>query len=57
MRTAISLHSEKSQDMALTIDKCMRLLDYTLPYQISRTVGRANYYGIEKRFIENDGNP
>lgn len=54
MRTSISLHSNKTQEMGLTIDKCMRLFDYTLPFQVSRTVGHANYFEIEKRFIEDD---
>jgi hypothetical protein len=40
--------------MASTIEKCMKLFDYTLPFQISRTIGRANYFEIEKSFLEND---
>jgi len=54
MRISICLYSQLNPgNMPQVIEKSMPVVDYTIPLQVSRTIGRANRYEIERQF-QND---
>jgi len=57
MRVTLKLYSaNKSAVTSSAIEKCLREIDY-LTVEVSRTVGPANYFDIEKSLLKDDAEP